>query len=70
MVPQSRIRATMKMVGVADNVIDLVSRSMKKSKTNLYSDAKFLETVDINRGTRSLTVGVRDGVDTTDICAT
>ena len=42
MVPQSQILSTMKMVGVADNVVELISQSMKKWKTNLYSDAKFL----------------------------
>ena len=50
MVPHSWIVATMKMVGVADNVIDLISRSMTKWRTNLYSNDKFLGKVDINRG--------------------
>ena len=50
MVPHSWIIKTMKMLGIADNLIDLISRSMSKWRTNLYSDNKFLGSVDISRG--------------------
>ena len=50
MVPYSWIIATMEMVGLANNIIDLIKQSMKKSKTNLYADEKPLGSVPIRRG--------------------
>ena len=50
MVPHSWIIKTLKMVGVADNIIDFIGKSMIDWKTNLFSDGKFLGSVDINRG--------------------
>jgi hypothetical protein len=50
MVPHSWIIETLKMVGVADNIIDFISRSMCQWKTNLYSDNQFLGEVNIRRG--------------------
>ena len=45
MVPYSWIIATMEMLGLANNIIDLIKQSMKKSKTNLYADGKLLGSV-------------------------
>ena len=50
MVPHSWIITTLQMFGVADNVIDLMSRSMTKWRTNLYFNGEFLGSVNINRG--------------------
>ena len=50
MVPHSWIIKTLKMVGVADNIIDFIGKSMIDWKTNLFSDGKPLGTVNINRG--------------------
>ena len=50
MVPYSWIIATMEMPGLANNIIDLIKQSMKKSKTNLYVDEKLLGSVPIRRG--------------------
>ena len=50
MVPHSWIITTLQMFGVADNVIDLISRSMTKWRTNLYSNGECLGSVKINRG--------------------
>ena len=49
MVPHSWIIATMGMVGLADNVIGLIKKSMNKWKTNLYADGKLLGSVPIRR---------------------
>ena len=51
MVPHSWIIATMGMVGLADNIIGLITQSMNKWKTNLYADGKLLGSVPIRRGT-------------------
>ena len=48
MVPHLWIRAPMRMLGIADNVIDQISRSMGKWGTN--SDIKWWGSVKINRG--------------------
>jgi hypothetical protein len=50
MVPHSWVIETLKMVGIADNIIDLISRSMCNWKTNLFSDNQLLGTVNIKRG--------------------
>ena len=50
MVPHSWIIHTMKMVGMADNVVEFITRSMPRWKTNLYSDGKLLGSVNIKRG--------------------
>ena len=50
MVPHSWIIATLKLFGVADNIIELLEKSMKQWKTNLYAGGSFLGTVDIKRG--------------------
>ena len=50
MVPHSWIITTLEMFGVADNMIDLMSRSMTKWRTNLYSNGECLDSVNINRG--------------------
>ena len=41
---------TLKMIGVADNLIDLVSRSMCSWKTNLFGGGKLLGTLNIKHG--------------------
>ena len=38
------------MVGIADNLIDFIKKSMGSWRTNLFSNGKLLGTVDINRG--------------------
>ena len=50
MVPHSWIVSTMEMVGLADNIVNLISGSMDKWKTNLYADGKHLGVVPIKRG--------------------
>ena len=50
MVPHSWIIATMGMVGLTDNIILLIKRSMNKWKTNSYADGKLLRSVPIRRG--------------------
>ena len=40
----------MGMVGLADNIIGLIKKSMNKRKTNLYADGKPLGSVPIRRG--------------------
>ena len=50
MVPHSWVVKTLEMVGVAGNLINVVKKSMRSWKTNLFSDGKLLGTVSINRG--------------------
>ena len=50
MVPHSWIIKTLKMVGVADNIIDFMSMSMINWKTNLFSANQSLGSVNIRRG--------------------
>ena len=50
MVPHSWIIKTLKMVGVADNIIDFMAKSMFDWKTNLFSAGNLLGTVNIKRG--------------------
>ena len=49
MVHPSWIIATMRMVGLADNIIGLIKQSLKKWKTNLYADGELLALVPIRR---------------------
>ena len=48
--PHSSIITTMRMVGLADNIIGLIKQSMNKWKTSLYADGKLLGLVPIRRG--------------------
>ena len=50
MVPHSWVMEVVKMMGVADNVRNLLERSMKRWKTVLTADEKVLGTVKIKRG--------------------
>ena len=50
MVPHSWIITTMRMVGLADNIIGLIKQSMNKWKTNLYAEGKLLGSMSIRRG--------------------
>ena len=50
MVPHSWVIRTLKMVGVADNLVECLRKSMDSWRTNLFSDGKLLGTVSINRG--------------------
>ena len=50
MISHSRIIATMGMVGLAENIIGFIKKSMNKWKTNLYPDGKIHESVPIRRG--------------------
>ena len=50
MVPHSWSITTMGMVGLADNIISLIKKSMNKCKTNLHADGKLLGSVPIRRG--------------------
>ena len=49
MVPHTWIIKTLRVVGVADNLIDLVSRSMCSWKTNSFADGELLGTVNSKR---------------------
>ena len=53
MAPHSWIITTMRMVGLADNIIGLIKQSMSKWKTNVYADGKLLGSVPIRRGISS-----------------
>ena len=46
----SWIITTMKIIGLADNIIGLIKQSMNRWKTNLYADEKLLGSVPIRRG--------------------
>ena len=50
MVPHSWIIATMKMVGLADNIRGLIKQRMNKWKTKLYADENQLGLVPIRSG--------------------
>ena len=50
MVPHSWIVESMRMLGVASNIIELIGKSMSNWRTNLFSDGKLLGSVKINRG--------------------
>ena len=50
MVPHSWVIRTLKMVGIADNLVECLRKSMDSWRTNLFSDGKLLGTVSINRG--------------------
>lgn len=50
LVPHSWIVETLKMFGIAENVIQLLQGSMKDWKTKLYSNSEYLADVDIRRG--------------------
>ena len=50
MVPHSRIKATMGMIGLPDNIIGLIRENINKWKTNLHADGKLLGSVPITRG--------------------
>ena len=50
MVPHSWILESMRILGVATNIIELVEKSMPSWKTNLFSDGKLLGSVKIKRG--------------------
>ena len=49
MVPHSSIITTMRMVGLADNIIGLIKQSVNKWKTNLYADKKLVVSEPIRR---------------------
>ena len=49
MVHPSWIIATMRMVGLADNIIGLIKQSFNKWKTNSYADGELLALVPIRR---------------------
>ena len=50
LVPHSWIIESLKMVGVAENIIDMLGRSMQNWKTHLQVNNSALGVVDINRG--------------------
>ena len=50
MVPHSWLLETVRMVGIADNIVELIEESMKHWKTELTANGTPLGTVDIKRG--------------------
>ena len=50
MLPHSWISESMRMLGIANNIIEIFENSMPSWKTNLFSDGKLLGTVKIKRG--------------------
>ena len=50
MVPHSWILETLKMFGVADNLVNIIKSSMPNWKTDLFASNKFLGSVNIKRG--------------------
>ena len=50
MVPHTWIKEILKIFGMADNLVELITTSMKDWRTKLYASGKFLGSVSINRG--------------------
>ena len=50
MIFHSQIIATMVMVGLSENIIGFIKKSMNKWETNLHADGKLLKSVPIRRG--------------------
>ena len=50
MVPHSWIIGSLRMFGIADNVVELLSESMNNWRTTIFSGGKQLGTVEIKRG--------------------